>query len=206
VVRDGGGPRAARTRVRGLLGLTLRLGLLSVRLRLLRGDGGGEVRGTALRREGRVRGVGSLTGQGLLRRHGLTLIRPARVVLDGLARVVLDGLARVVLARVVLDGLARVVLARLGEAVAALLREAVAPRALGRLGRQRCAGAGLSRERLLVVRRLRPVGRLRRLGRLREAVAAGGLVGRGRAGPLRRRLRGGGRRGGRLEGGRLSLI
>ncbi len=189
VVRDGGGPRAARTRVRGLLGLTLRLGLLSVRLRLLRGDGGGEVRGTALRREGRVRGVGRLTGQGLLRGHGLTLIGPARVAMGGLARVALDGMARLVLAR-------------LGEAVAALLREAVAPRALGRLGRQRCAGAGLSRERLLVVRRLRPVGRLRRLGRLREAVAAGGLVGRGRARPLRRRLRGGGRRGGRLEGGR----
>ncbi|NEA13947.1 hypothetical protein G3I27_38400, partial [Streptomyces sp. SID10692] len=100
--------------VRGLLGLTLRLGLLSVRLRLLRGDGGGEVRGTALRREGGVRGVGRLTGPGLLRRHGLTLIGPARVTLDGLARVALDGMARLVLAR-------------LGEAVAALLREAVAP-------------------------------------------------------------------------------
>ncbi|MFD8958364.1 hypothetical protein ACFV0W_15735, partial [Streptomyces anulatus] len=129
------------------------LGLLSVRLRLLRGDGGGEVRG-ALGREGRV----------------------------GLRRV--GRLAR----------LSR--LAGLREAVAALRREAVPARALGGLGvclgRQRGAGAGLTGERLLLVRRLGRLRRLRglkrlrclrRLAGLREAVAARRLVRRCGTGP-----------------------
>uniref|UniRef100_UPI0027BACDD7 hypothetical protein n=1 Tax=Streptomyces sp. t99 TaxID=1828172 RepID=UPI0027BACDD7 len=185
-MRDGGGPGAARPRVDGLLlmrlglglgrgltlrlGLGLRLGLLPVRLRLLRGDGCGEVRG-ALGGEGRV---------------GLRLLGCV-----GRLALLLGLLTR---------------LAGLREAVAALWREAVTARVLGGLGvrlrRQRCA-RDLAGERLLLVRLRGCLGRLRRLGRrarLGEAVAAGRLVRRGGTGPLRRGLRCGGRRSGRLEG------
>ncbi|WP_257135341.1 hypothetical protein, partial [Streptomyces sp. rh207] len=179
-MRDRGGPGSARTRVDRRLLLLLRLGLgglglLSVRLRLLRGDGGGEVRG-ALGREGRV----------------------------GLRCVWLRRVGR-------LSRLSR--LAGLREAVAALRREAVpasALRGLGVcLGRQRRAGAGLTGERLLLVRRLGSLRRLgglkrlrclRRLAGLREAVAARRLVRRCGTGPLCRGLRRGGARSGRLEG------